>query len=151
MKMDPDVQGFVDNIELAVAFGKEFTEELGEEHAHAVMLRAFEKRQIQAAHDLAEKLGDNSLEALAEYYRQQATERDNLEVLEVTDRHVALKITRCRAWEAYSHLGAPEICRLYCNSDDAYIEAFNPNMKMIRTKTLATGDEYCDHIWALKD
>jgi hypothetical protein len=149
--MDPQVQPLIDRYEMAVAFAQEFVEELGEARAHPIIQRALEKMQIKAAQDLAERLGSNSLEALADHYRERAAERDNLEILEVTDKHVALKITRCRAFEAFSHLGAPEICRLYCDSDHAYIKAFNPKMKMMRTKTIAAGDECCDHIWALDE
>jgi hypothetical protein len=149
--MDPEVQPFVEKYEVAVAFAKEFVEELGEARAHPIIKRAFEKMQIKAAQDLAERLGSNSLEALAEDSRRRAAERDTLEVVEVTDKHVALKLTRCRAFEAFSYLGAPEICRLYCDSDDAYIQAFNPKMKMVRTKTIAGGDAYCDHTWVLDE
>lgn len=145
--MDPQLQERIKQYEMAVAFAKEFIEELGEERALPIIARALEKMQIKAARQLAEKLGSNSLEALAEHYRRTAPER----VLEVTDRHIALKIPRCLSWEAFNYLGAPEICRLYCNTDDAYIKAFNPRMKMIRTKTISNGDEYCDHIWALED
>ena len=149
--MDPDVQALVDRYEMAVAFAQEFNGELGEERAHPIIQRALEQMQMRVAQELAAELGGNSLEALANYYRQQAAERENLEILEITDKQVALKITRCRAFEAFSHLGAPEICRLYCDSDDVFIKSFNPDMKMIRTRTIAAGDDYCDHIWALEE
>lgn len=149
--MDPTVQPFIDRYEMAVAFAQEFIEEMGVEQALPLILRALEKMQIKAAHDLVESLGSNSLEALAEHLQGMATERDNLEVLEVTDSHIATKITRCRAFEAFSLLGAPEICRLYCDSDYAYIKAYNPDMKLVRTKMIAAGDEYCDHVWALEE
>ena len=115
------------------------------------LIMLLQRKPNQKAHELAEQLGDNSLQALAAHYRKLAAEKDNLEIVEVTDRHIALKISRCRAWEAFKHLGVPEICRLYCDSDHAFIKAFNPDMKMIRTQTLSCGDSCCDHIWALKD
>jgi predicted ArsR family transcriptional regulator len=149
--MEPEMQALVDRYEMAVAFAREFVEELGEARAHPLIQRALEKMQIKAAHELAERLGSNSLQALAEHYRRRAAESDYLQVLEVTDKHVALKISRCRGFEAFAHLGAPEICRLYCSTDDAFIQAFNPKMKMIRTKTIAGGDAYCDHVWALNE
>jgi len=149
--MDPKVEEMVKQYELAAAFAEEFTAEVGEQRAGQIMARAFEKVQAKTARELAKRLGSNSIEALADHYRRLEKEKDNLELLEVTDRHIAMKISRCRAWEAFKHLGAPEICRLYCESDYAYIKAFNPKMKLIRTKTIAAGDEYCDHIWALED
>jgi len=149
--MDEQLEQMIGKYEVAVAFAKEFVAEIGEERAHRVIAQAFEKMQISAARDLAKQLGDNSLDALTGYYRKLATEKDNLEVLEVTGQHIALKISRCRAWEAFQKLGAPELCSLYCNSDDAYIKAFNPKMKLVRTKTIAAGDVFCDHVWAIED
>ena len=133
-----------------MAFAKEFMAELGKERALAIISRAFEKLQLEAAHELAEQLGSNTLEALADHYRKMAAERDTLELLEVTDRRIALKISRCTSWEAFQALGAPELCRLYCDSDYAYIKAFNPKMKMVRTQTLAGGDDCCDHVWVIE-
>ena len=149
--MDARLQDRVNRFEIAVAFARQMIEELGEEKAYSIIQRAFEKLQIQNAHNLQEKLRGNSLEALAEHNRKMAKELEGFELLEVTDRHVALKITRCVAWEALQQLGLPEICPLYCKSDHVYIKAFNPKMKMVRTKTIAGGDAYCDHIWALED
>jgi len=149
--MDQQLQKMIEKYELAVAFANEFTAEIGEERSHKVIGRAFEKMQVKAGRDLARQLGSNTVEALARHFRKLEAERDNLEVLEVTDRHVALKISRCRAWEAFQELGAPELCRLYCDSDHAYIKAFNPGMELVRTKTIAAGDDCCNHIWAMGD
>ena len=134
---------------MAVAFAQAFADEVGEERMLAVVARAFEKVQIRAGRELAEELGSNTLDALAEHLRGQAAENEYLEVLEVTDQRVALKITRCRAWEAFQHLGAPELCPLYCDSDHAYIQAFSPRMRLVRTQTIAEGDDCCDHVWKI--
>ena len=147
--MNESLQPWIDKYELAVAFADEFKDELREPRTLSILQRAFERIQVKVGQDLAEKLGDNSLEALAENIRKNAAERDNLEVVEITDTHIATKITRCRAAEAFAALGAPELCRLYCDSDYAYIKAFNPNMRMVRTKMISAGDEYCNHIWVL--
>ena len=72
-------------------------------------------------------------------------------MLEVTDQRIALKLTRCPAFEAFEYLGAPELCALYCDTDFASAVAFNPKMKLIRTKTIAAGDGYCDHTFVLEE
>ncbi|MDP7162043.1 MAG: L-2-amino-thiazoline-4-carboxylic acid hydrolase [Phycisphaerae bacterium] len=149
--MEARVQELMGKYELAVAFAKEFIAELGEARTIEILGRAFEKIQIKAGKDLATKLGSNSIQAMAEHSRKTASEKDNCDVLEVTDRHVKLKITGCPAHEAFKRLGAPEICKAYCDSDQVFIKAFNQKMKMIRTKTIAGGDDYCDHIWAMAD
>jgi predicted hydrocarbon binding protein len=148
--MDEKLQKMIEKYELAVAFAKEFMTEIGEERSLKIISLAFEKMQVNAGRDLAKQLGSNTLEALAGYFRKLEGENDNLEVLEVTDRHIALKVSRCRAWEAFQKLGVPEVCQRYCDSDHAFIKAFNPKMKLIRTKVIAAGDDYCDHIWAMR-
>jgi len=149
--MDPKIQPYVDRYKLAVAFYNEFKAELGEPRALAIAQKAFEKLQIQVGKDLAEQLGDNSLQALAEHIRKQAAERDNQEVVEITDRLIATRITYCPAPAAFAELGAPDLCRLYCDSDYAYIQAFNPKMRMVRTKIIAAGDDCCNHTWVLDE
>jgi len=149
--MGSDLQPWIERYELAVAFAEAFKEELGEPRTLTILARAFEKLQIENGKALAESLGSNTLDAMAEDIRRRAAERDALEVLEVTDRYIATRITRCRAAEAFAALGAPDLCRLYCDSDYAYIEAYNPNMTMVRTKSLAAGDDCCNHIWVLKN
>jgi len=149
--MDQQVQEMIDKYELAVAFAKEFMEELGDDRTLEILSHVFEKIQVETAMELRKQLGCNTIDALGEYYRKRAAEQDHLEVLEVTDRRIALKISRCRAWEAFNHLGAPELCRLYCDSDYAFIKAFNPRMRLIRTKTISGGDACCDHVWAVEE
>ena len=149
--MDQMLQERIDQYKLAVSFAREFIEELGEEKALPILKQAFDSIQVQNGQDLAEQLGDNSFEAYADYLRKWFDGSDSLQILEVTDREIKTKITRCRTWEALGHLGLPQLCELYCESDHPYIKAFNPNMKLVRTKVIALGDEYCDHIWALEE
>ena len=149
--MDARLQDRIDRYELAVAFAREFVEELGEKRAFPIIQRAFEKLQVRNGQKLAEKLGSNSFEALAENNREMAAELDGFEVLEITDREIKTKITRCVAYEAFEALGMPELCGLYCESDYPYIKAYNPDMKLVRSKEIANGDEYCDHIWTLEE
>jgi len=148
--MDERLQEMIEKFRVAVAFAREFEAEFGKEKTHRLLARAFEKLQVAYGKKLAEELGDNSIEALAGFFRKQAAENEYLDVLDVTDERIALKISRCRSLDALTHLGAPEICRLYCDSDEAFIRAFNPKMTLMRTKTLAGGDDCCDHIWAIE-
>jgi len=149
--MDARLQDRINRYELAVAFARELVEELGEEKAFPIIERAFTKLQIQNGQKLAKELGSNSFETMAEYQRQLERDLDGIEVLEVTDREIKTKITRCVAYEAFDALGMPELCPLFCESDHPYIKAYNPDMKLVRTKEIANGDAYCDHIWALED
>ena len=132
--MDDLLRQRVNEYELAAQIYSEMKDELGTEKALALVRRALDKRQQRAARELRERLGGNSLELLAEHYRRQAEESDVLEILEITDTHIACKVTRCVSAEAFAALGCPEVCRQYCDTDFDYIKAFNPKMKLVRTK-----------------
>ena len=148
--LDARLQDRLNRYEMAVAFARQMIEELGEARAFEILASAFERVQTLNAQKLAQQLGSNSLEAFAEHQRKMTATMDNVEVLEVAGDHISMKITRCFAYEAMRELGLPQLCKIYCASDDAYIKAFNPRMKLVRTKTIAAGDPYCDHIWALE-
>ena len=149
--MDKKLEQRMKDYEMPAAFYMEMKEEIGKEKALKIVRRALDKMQFKAAEELKEKLGGNSFEALADEFRSRAQESDSLEIVEITDKRIACKVTRCLGAEALKVLGCPEVCLEYCDTDFEYIKAFNPNMKLIRTKTIAGGDDYCDHIWALED
>lgn len=147
--MDEAVRARIKEYSLAVAFAQAFADEVGEERMLAVVARAFEAVQIRAGRELAEELGSNALDALAEHLYKKAAGNEYMDVLEVTEQRIALKFSRCYAWEAFQHLGARELCPVYCDSDHAYIQAFNPEMRLVRTQTIAGGDDCCDHVWEI--
>jgi len=148
--MKEDVKPFIEKSQLAVDFYKAMKKELGEEQALKILASAFNERATDAGKARAKKFGNNSLEALAEHYHQAAAANPNMEVLEVTDSYIATKFLRCRFCEAFAELGVPELTSLLCASDYVLIEAYNPNMFLVRTKTLFDGDDCCDHKWTLK-
>ena len=151
--MDERLQEAIRQYETAAAFATEFMAELGKARALPIIRRAFAKMQIKAAKELAARLGGNSFQDFAEWYeyRKRTKDNPNVEILEITDRHIALRINACLAAEAFKHFGCPEVCRQYCDADHDYIEAFNPMIKLKRTKTIADGTDHCDHIWALEE
>ena len=149
--MDAKLKERIADYEMMAFIVKEFMAELGKVRALNIIKQALEKLGQEHGRKRAEQLGGNSLDDLKKFYRKRAAQADNVELVEETDRHVAIKINRCLGAEAMIHLGLAEVAKIYCNTDYGMIKAFNPQMKMIRTKTIADGDAFCDHIWALED
>jgi hypothetical protein len=58
----------------------------------------------------------------------------------------AVNIYRCYIFDILTRHNAPELTRLYCNTDDWLSEAM-PKVRWERTKTLGRGDECCDFRW----
>lgn len=151
-KMDQKLKDRSGQYSLMAAIVKQMYEELGKEEALQIVKRGLNKLAVQTAKEWAKEAGGNSLKHLAEFCRKGASRPDSgTEVVEITDKHIAMKINRCVGFEAMDYLGLGDVCRLYCDSDHILIKAFNPKMKLVRTKTVATGDECCNHIWALEE
>ncbi len=149
--MDEKLQERIKQFDLAARFAKEMYAELGKERALEILAKAYEKLAIETGRNEIEKLGSNSFDAWCERCKRNAARSPDSEVVEATDKYVQMKITRCISAEAFESLGTPELCRVYCDSDWAMIKAFNPKMTLVRTKTLANGDECCDHRWMLEE
>jgi len=72
------------------------------------------------------------------------------EVVEETDNAFEVKITECLWAKTFREANAPDIgYASICHPDYAVARAFNPKMRMIRTKTLMQGHDCCNHryVW----
>ena len=133
---------------LAVEFTSEFIKEFGAERSYAVIERVLKEKLTTEAKLSVAKLGGNSIKHITKYCEGLAQGDCEITVIESTDSYVAIIVRRCKVYEAFNELGFPEIGRLYCKADYAFTEAFNPEMKLLRTKMISNGDEFCNHIWA---
>jgi hypothetical protein len=104
----------------------------------------------EIAHQQGAQLGTsveaNDLEHFAA--AQEPWKKDNAiqtEVLELTHKKFSFNVFRCRYAEMYQHLGIPELGKmLSCDRDFAFIDGFNPNIKLCRTQTIMEGADICD-------
>lgn len=71
-------------------------------------------------------------------------------IVEDTPNKLAFKFTECLWAKTFLELGGSEIgYAMCCYPDFAMAKAFHPNLKLVRTKSLMKGEEYCDstYIW----
>ena len=129
-----------------------FMKEMGRETGLKVARRVMTELGRQGGVDLAKQMGGDSIAHLAEGHKEYATEDAyEMEVLKLTEGSYHVDIKRCRYAEMYRELGLEELgFILSCTRDFAFTEGFNPNIKLIRTKTLMTGDEVCNYRFDLK-
>lgn len=74
------------------------------------------------------------------------------EFVEETGSVVELKVTECLWATTYRKFAASDIGYVSnCYPDFAAASAFNPKMKLIRTKTLMQGHDCCNHRYILKE
>jgi hypothetical protein len=71
-------------------------------------------------------------------------------ITEDTDRSISKKITECLFAKVFRDSGAADIGYAYsCYYDFPSARAYNPKLKLIRTKTLMAGDDCCNprYVW----
>ena len=57
---------------------------------------------------------------------------------------LGFNVTSCAYWEYFKRMEAPELGRAYCLPDGYIAARLAPAIEFHRTKTLATGGDYCD-------
>ena len=131
---------------LHLSFAKTLVEELGEEKGRELVLKAIKDygtrigKEVKA-NVLAQRLDDNPAnykEDLPLYGMHERTETVEVEGEKRT------RMYGCVMGEVWNKLDAGELGRLYCYVDPAKYMSFNPSFKLIHTKALPEGDDYCE-------
>jgi hypothetical protein len=120
--------------------------ELDREKVWEIMREVIQEIARQQGTQLASSVEANDLDHFA--VAQETWKKDNAiqtEVLEQTRKKFSFNVFRCRYAEMYQHLGIPELGKmLSCDRDFAFIEGYNPNIRLCRTQTIMEGAELCD-------
>jgi hypothetical protein len=70
------------------------------------------------------------------------------EIVEDEEKAFEIKVTECLWAKTFREAQASDIgYATICYQDYAMSQGFSPKLKMIRTKTLMQGHEYCNHRW----
>jgi hypothetical protein len=71
-----------------------------------------------------------------------------VEIVDESDTAVEVRITECLWAKVFREADAADIgYACICHPDFAMAEAFNPDMRLIRDKTLMQGHTHCNHRW----
>ena len=74
------------------------------------------------------------------------------DVMEDSETAFEIKVTVCLWGKTFREADAADIgYATICHPDFAMCQAFNPRIRMIRSKTLMQGDDYCNHLWVWED
>jgi len=130
----------------AAAFFKEMVQELGKEKARDIAFTALCKLRVEAAHDLAKRLG-GTFEAFCQPKREAAEKSEAVTIVEESKNHITVRVGECAAWEAANRLGAPDMCRALCDTDPMFSQAYNPRMRYEAKLRKSDGDDVCEGTW----
>lgn len=137
----PFIQGLADELE-----DRSFIETL-----KRAATRAGSRRGV----DHAKALGSNDFEAFTGVMRDPdrfLTHVITYDVVEDTDETFEIKVTECLWAKTFRANDAQDIGHAaICHPDFAEALAFNPKMRMTRTKTLMQGHDCCNHHWTWEE
>jgi len=121
-------------------------ERLGREEARRILSPALNSISREDGRALAERLGRNDLKAFREHVLPMwsGSGHMDLEVLESAPGTLEFDVTRCDYLVLYRELGLEDYAEvLSCDRDWAFLEGFNPDLRLRRDETLARGDGCC--------
>jgi len=131
-----------------------FAKQLGREKVLEMLQRESDEYAIKEAQEYLKKLANNDFATfVAEYKKKKDRFSEHVQtsvITEETDRSIAKRITECLYAKTFRDFGASDIGNAYtCYYDFPAARAYNPKLKLIRTKTLMAGDDCCNprYIW----
>jgi hypothetical protein len=74
-----------------------------------------------------------------------------IDIIENREDLVSWKITECLSAKIFRELDAVDIgYATLCHGDEAWVTAYHPKIRFIRTKTLMEGHDYCNHCYIME-
>lgn len=131
---------------------KELRQDIGRERLLPMLQGAASRVAVENVRKTAPKPPDNTLAAYApdmtdHFWSHVLT----LDWIERTATAVEIRVTQCLWAETFRSANAAEIGHAtICHPDFAATTAYNPNIRMTRTKTLMQGSDCCNHRWVLE-
>ena len=126
---------------------KEFAGEIGYDRTMKIAQQVINEDAILSGERLAEQFAGNSMAELSKIVKQVWAEDDvmQIEIIRENDSELFFDVTYCGYVEMYKNLGIRELgFILSCSRDFPFIEGFNPDIELRRTRTIMEGAEYCD-------
>jgi hypothetical protein len=134
--------------EFYIPLMQSFANEIGKDEFIETLKKARSELSKQEGQNLAKSLGKNDMASLAAFLKDNVFTKNTFtdEIVEETDQAFAANTTECLYAKTFREADAADIgYASFCHGDYAFTSAFNPEMKMIRTKTLMQGHDCCNH------
>ena len=124
----------------------ELSKIVGKKEALAVLTDINRREAFERGRNMAKDENGNAIEILA---KDVATWGEDgvweMNVLEKTPTTYFFNVTRCPYHEKYRELGLEGFgVELSCCRDEPFAKGLNPRLKLVRTRTIMEGGEFCD-------
>jgi len=127
-------------------------EKIGKEEALAMLKEANQEEAFQRGKDMMKSEKNNGIKELI---KDVSTWGDGgileMEVLEETSNTYFFNVHKCPYYEKYKELDLTELgVGFSCCRDKPFALGFNPKLKLIRSKTIMEGSDFCDFRYFLE-
>lgn len=121
--------------------------EIGEEELQRILLDHSYQRGAGQGEELAAENPEKDFFTYNERFRSRQMERIiTYEIVEDTDEVFEIRVSECALVEPFQQAEAGHIGNAWlCNEDYGHAQGYNPNIQLVRDKTLMKGDAYCNH------
>lgn len=134
-----------------IPFMKTLSNEIGEEKFVNLLKEVSLKVGSQKGKDWAKSIPQNDFSNFNLWAKDQDKYWNHVltfSIVEDTDKIFEVKVTECLWAKTFRDNDASDIgYASICHEDYAICQAYNPGIKMIRTKTLMQGDDHCNLRW----
>lgn len=135
-----------------IEFAKAVRKKFGNEETIELIKKLATEFNLERGRRQADKSKDRSLKSYARMFTEPKSWEGilRIEIVEDTDTAFELKATECLQAANYLKHDAADIGYAnVCWGDYAWAEGFNPQIKLVRDKTLMQGHPFCNHryIW----
>ena len=131
---------------------REVSKRIGKEEALAILQEVNQKEAFQRGREMMGITGKNGIEELVDEVASWGEGGIwEMDVLEQTATTYFFNVTRCPYYEKYRELGLEEFgVGFSCCRDEPFARGFNPQLELVRTKTIMEGADHCDFRYHLR-
>jgi hypothetical protein len=124
-----------------------FAEEIGYDKTIDVAKKVISKDAIESGKKLAQEYSGNSMSELSKIVKE-VWAKDGamkIQIIRENDNELFFDVTYCGYAQMYEKMRIKELgFILSCSRDFPFLEGFNPEIELRRTKTIMEGAESCD-------
>jgi hypothetical protein len=138
---------------LVSALIKGYANVIGKDKAFEIAQEIINQDAVLSGKTLAKEVSGNSLKHLLTAIKEFWTNDGAMELENITldENSLSFDVTRCRYSDIYKKFDIQELGTLMsCSRDFAFMEGFNPEIELKRTKTIMEGDSSCNFCYVMK-
>jgi len=131
---------------LHLSYAKIIINELGDKKGRKLILKAIKDYGIRIGKEVKRTVSEQGLDNSPENYKEDLPLYGMHDGIKKVDskREKKMRAYGCIMGKLWKELNEDKIGRFYCYVDPAKYMVFNSNYKLIHTKTILDGDDYCE-------